>query len=158
VLSNPRDLFLRLLGEQLWTERMLAFEVLPKLLLDVQSEGLNAALAAHLEETKEQAARLERLFRAAGAEPSSNLSPPAEKLAEHHDELAQQIPNPRLADVFHAVAAARTEQHELAAYDALLVLAARLDLPRDELEQSRREEADALARVEGELGRLVAEV
>jgi ferritin-like metal-binding protein YciE len=161
MLSNPRDLFLRLLGEQLWTERTLAFEVLPKLRCAVESEGLAAALAQQLEQTREQAARLERVFRAADAEPSSNLSPPAERLASHHDEVAQQIANERLADVFHAAAAATTEHHELAAYDALLELAAALELPddaREALEQNRREEAEALERVESELRRLVGEL
>ncbi len=156
MLSNPRDLFLRLLGEQLWVERTLAFEVLPKLLLAVKAEGLHAALAEHLEQTKEQAARLESVFRAAGAEPSSNLSPPLERLAQHHDELAQQIPEERLADVFHATAAAATEHLELAAYDALLALAAQLGLPRDELERNRNEEGQALARVESELRKLTS--
>ncbi|MBV8256797.1 MAG: DUF892 family protein [Actinobacteria bacterium] len=156
MLSNPRDLFLRLLGEQLWVERTLAFEVLPKLLLAVEAEGLHAALSEHLEQTKEQATRLEAVFRAAGAEPSSNLSPPAERLAQHHDEVAEQIPNRRLADVWHATAAATTEHMELAAYDALLALAGALDLPRDELERSRREEAEALERVEAELRKLAS--
>lgn len=160
MLSNPRDLFLRLLGEQLWTERVLAFEVLPKLLLAVKGEGLHRALAQHLEETTEQAARLERVFRAADAEPSSNLYPPAEKLARHHDEVAAQIPEERLADVFHASAAASTEHLELAAYDALLELARALGLPddaREALEQSRREEAEALRRVQEELRELAGQ-
>ncbi len=158
MLSNPRDLFLRLLGEQLWTERTLAFEVLPKLLRAVEAEGLHAALAEHLEQTKEQAARLESVFRSTGAEPSSNLSPPLERLARHHDELAGQIPEQRLADVFHATAAATTEHVELAAYDALLELARALELPGDAcraLEESRREEAEALERVRAELRGLV---
>jgi hypothetical protein len=30
-LSSPRDLFLRLLGQQLWLERMLVLDALPKL-------------------------------------------------------------------------------------------------------------------------------
>ncbi len=161
MLSNPRDLFLRLLGEQLWTERSLAFEVLPKLQLAVKSQGLAEAVAHHLEQTREHAVRLERVFRAAGAEPSSNLDPPVEQLASHHDEVAEQIPNERLADVFHAAAAATSEHHELAAYDALLELAAALELPedaREALARNRREEAEALERVQDELRRLVREL
>ncbi|HKB93096.1 MAG TPA: DUF892 family protein [Gaiellaceae bacterium] len=150
-------MFLQLLGELLWTERTLAFEVLPTLVGQAKSEGLVNALAEHLEETKEHAARLEPVFRAVGAEPSSNFSPPVEKLAEHHDELASSFTDDRLADVFHAAAAATTEHHELAAYEALLRLGGMLDIgdARELLEHNRDEEARALERLESELDRLV---
>jgi ferritin-like metal-binding protein YciE len=131
--------------------------VLPKLQLAVTSEGLAAAVAEHLEQTKEHGPRLEAVFRAVDAEPSSNLSPPAEKLAQHHDELAGSFANDRLADVFHAASAATTEHFELAAYDALLALAPAVELPdeaRGLLEQNRAEEAEALQRLESELERM----
>jgi len=156
-LSNPRDLFLQLLGEMLWTERTLAFEALPELRRDVTAEGLAQAVDEHLEQTKEHAARLEQVFRAAGAEPSSNLSPPAEKLAEHRKELAGNVPEDRLKDVLNAAAAAATEHLEIAMYDALVELAGALDLgdARGLLEENRKEEEEALRRVEDELGKLV---
>jgi ferritin-like metal-binding protein YciE len=104
---------------------------------------------------------LEEVFRALGAEPSSNLNPPVEKLAEHHDELAGSFSNDRLEDVFHASAAATTEHHELAAYDTLLTLAGAVELPDDArglLEQNRAEEAEALGRLQQERDRLVGQL
>ena len=156
-MSNPRDLFLQLLGEMLWTERTLAFEALPELRRDVTAEGLAQAVDEHLEQTKEHAARLEQVFRAAGAEPSSNLSPPAEKLAEHRKQFAANVPEDRLKDVLNAAAAAATEHLEIAMYDALIELAGALDLgdARGLLEENRKEEEEALRRVEDELGKLV---
>ena len=130
--------------------------MLPKLQLAVTSEGLAAAVAEHLEQTKEHGPRLEPVFRALDAEPSSNLSPPAEKLAQHHDELAGSFTDDRLADVFHAASAATTEHFELAAYDALLALAPAVELPddpRELLERNRGEEAGALERLQAELER-----
>ncbi len=126
----------------------------------MKSQGLAQAVAEHLEQTKEHAARLEEVFRAVGAEPSSNLSPPVEKLAQHHDELAGNIPEERLADVFHAAAGATVEHHELASYDALLALADAVDLgdARDLLRRTRDEEEQALRTLEGELRRLVGEL
>jgi ferritin-like metal-binding protein YciE len=135
--------------------------VLPELHEAVQSEGLAAAVNNHLEQTREHGPRLEQVFRAVGAEPSSNLSPPVEKLAAHHDELADSFADDRLADVFHASAAAATEHHELAAYDALLVLAQAVELPDDArglLERNRAEEGEALGRLQGELERLAGEL
>ena len=124
--------------------------MLPKLLEAIESEGLHAAVTEHLVQTREHGPRLEEVFRAVGAEPSSNLSPPLEKLAQHHDELAENIPDHRLADVFHAVAAAATEHLEIAAYDAVLALGGAVDLgdARGLLERNRGEEADALGRLQ----------
>jgi ferritin-like metal-binding protein YciE len=141
----------------LWTERTLAFEALPALRRDVTAEGLAHAVDEHLEQTKEHAARLEQVFRAVGAEPSSNLNPPAEKLAEHREEIAGDIPDDRLRDVLNAAAAAATEHLEIAAYDALIELASVLDAgdARGLLERNRKEEADALDRIGKELRKLV---
>jgi len=135
--------------------------VLPKLHRAVVSEGLAAAVAEHLEQTREHGPRLEQVFRAVDAEPSSNLSPPVEKLAQHHDELAGSFADDRLADVFHAAAGAATEHQELASYDALLALAQPVGLSgdaRDLLERNRAEEAEALRRLEDELRRLAGEL
>jgi ferritin-like metal-binding protein YciE len=144
----------------LWIERTLAFEVLPKLYDDVRSQKLAGVVAEHLEQTKEHAMRVEQVFRAVNAEPSSNLSAPVEKLAEHHDELAKTIVDERLADAFHAAAAVTTEHHELAGYDALLLLARTVDLgaARELLERNRDEDALARAKLEQELERLVREL
>lgn len=160
-MSNPRDLFLQLLGELLWVERTLSFDVLPELHQAVQSEGLAAAVAEHLEQTKEHGPRLERVFRALDAEPSSNLSPPVEKLAEHHDRLAGSFADASLADVFHAAAAVTAEHHEIAAYDVLLALAQSVGLSdeaRGLLERNRAEEGEALERLEAELQRLAGDL
>jgi ferritin-like metal-binding protein YciE len=134
--------------------------VLPELLKSIQSEGLHAAVTEHLEQTREHGPRLEEVFRAIGAEPSSNLSPPVEKLAQHHDELAGNIPDDRLADVFHAAAAAATEHLELAMYDAVLGLAATVELgdARKLLERNRDEEEEALKKLRSELERLAGEL
>jgi ferritin-like metal-binding protein YciE len=140
----------------LWTERMLAFEGLPKLRRDVTAEGLAHAVDAHLEQTREHAARLEDVFRAAGAEPSSNFSPAMQKLGEHREELAENVPDDRLKDALNAAAAAATEHLEIAMYDALLEVAAAVHLgdARRLLEQNRREEEEALGRLRAELEKL----
>jgi ferritin-like metal-binding protein YciE len=143
----------------LWTERMLAFEVLPELQRQVRSQPLADAIARHLEQTKEHAARVEQAFRTVGAETSSNLCAPVEKLAEHHDELAEQIVEERLRDTFHAAAAAQTEHQEIALYDALITVAKAMEQNDavELLEQNRDEERDALEALERETERLARE-
>ena len=94
------------------------------------------------------------MFPHLAAETSSSLDPAAQALFEHHDELAQQIVDPVLRDVFHAAAAAKTEHYELAAYDALIELSRALGIPVDALEQNRAEDARALEQVEAQGARL----
>ncbi len=135
--------------------------MLPKLQGEIESEALASAVAEHLEQTKEHATRLEQVFRAVDAEPSSNLNSPVEKLAQHHDELSESFVDNRLADVFHAAAAAATEHHEIASYDAILTLGQSVGLSADArelLERNRGEEGEALERLEAELQRLAGDL
>ena len=149
-LSSPRDLFLQLLAQMLWVERMLVFEVLPELVKQVQSESLAAAVEEHLAQTRGHVTRVEEVFRALGAEPVSARSPPAAALAAEHEETAAKIAEPRLADLFHAAAAIHTEHLELAGYETLLELARALE--RDDvvraLVHNREEEAETLERLQ----------
>jgi ferritin-like metal-binding protein YciE len=149
-LSSPRDLFLASLAQILWVERMLVFEVLPELHKQVQSQSLAATIEEHLAQTREHVTRVEEAFRALGAEPASARSAPAAALADEHRETAAKIAEPRLADLFHAGAAIRTEHLELAAYNLLLELARALDRNdvAEPLARNRAEEAEALARLE----------
>jgi ferritin-like metal-binding protein YciE len=151
-ISNPRDLLLQLLGELLFVERRLAGGVLRDLAGAVRDEELRLALRRHLDETQHHVERLEIAFRRLDAAPSSVLSRPFESAVAQHDELAPSVVEPGLADQFHAQAALHTEHWELAAYDALLRLAA----PEvgDLLRPSRDEEEAARQTLEGSLARL----
>jgi ferritin-like metal-binding protein YciE len=149
-LSNPRDLLLRELGTLLWTERMLAFEVLPKLRDAVSDDELRAAVEEHLLETRGHVDRVEQAFESLGSHPSSIYSPTVSALAGEHDELAGKVVEDRLRDVWHAHAAARTEHLELAMYESVLALVRALDADglSSGLEENREQERQALAKVE----------
>ena len=155
-LSSPRDLFLQLLGQMLWVERMLVFEVLPQLRKRVRSESLVAAVEEHLGQTHGHVARVEEAFRALGAEPASARSAPAAALAAEHGEVVAKIAEPRLADLFHAGAAIQTEHLELAGYEVLLELARALGREEvvESLAQNHDEELQALERLREVAGRL----
>jgi ferritin-like metal-binding protein YciE len=139
---------------------MLVLDVLPKLAREAQTQSLSEAFLVHLDETQEHVRRLEDCFRAAGAEASSNFDPAAQRLFEHHDEVASTIVEPLLRDVFHAAGAARVEHVELAAYGTLVDLARalELDVARELLERNLGEDASALSVVELIAARLAREV
>lgn len=153
-MSNPRDLFLQLLGEALWIERILAFEVLPEVMREAESEWLVRPLEEHLVQTRTHADRVERVFLALGVEPSSNLSQPLEGLRRQHDELAPKLTESRLKDIFLAGAAARTEHLEIALYTSLLQLARQVGAETKPLEENLREEEHALREVERSVEKL----
>ncbi|MFN2629500.1 MAG: ferritin-like domain-containing protein [Gaiellaceae bacterium] len=137
-----------MLAEALWIERMLAFELLPQLQREVDSEWLAGPIAQHLEQTRVHVDRVEAVIVAAGAEPTSAASAALEGLRHGHDELVEKIVEPRLKDVFLAGAAARTEHLEIALYTSLIGLAGRLGLDPGPLEQSLGDERQALREVE----------
>ena len=143
-------LFRSELGTLLWTERMLAFEVLPELRDAVSDDELRAAVQEHLLETRGHVERVEEAFESLGSHPSSIYSPTVSALAGEHDELAGKVVEDRLRDVWHAHAAARTEQLELAMYESVLALAQTLEADelRSGLNQNRAQEQQALAKVE----------
>ncbi|HEY7208400.1 MAG TPA: DUF892 family protein [Gaiellaceae bacterium] len=149
TFASPRDLFLQLLAQMLWVERTLAFEALPALCAQAQSESLAAAFEEHLAQTHGHVSRLEGAFRTLGAEPASARSAPAAALVKQHEELTGTIAEPRLADLFHAGAAIQTEHLELAGYELLLELARAVDGSEvaETLEANRAEDAETLDRL-----------
>ncbi|MFL5926785.1 MAG: ferritin-like domain-containing protein [Gaiellaceae bacterium] len=153
-VSNPRDLLVLLLGEVLHVERRLAGEVLRSLVDAVRDEELTASLRTHLDETKEHVERVETVFRRLELAPSAHLSRPFESAVAQHDELASQIVEPTLADVFHAQAAMQTEHWEIAAYTTVLDIGSRFDADLGLLEDSLAEELRAREQLRAVIARL----
>jgi ferritin-like metal-binding protein YciE len=140
-ISNPRDFAVQLMGELLFVERRLADQVIGDVAAAVRDDELRRALEEHREQTKQHVERLETAFRKLDVAPTSNLSRPFESAVAQHDELASAILDPRLADLFHAQSALHVEHWEMAAYRALLPVAA--DDVRDVLRPSFDEEGEA---------------
>jgi ferritin-like metal-binding protein YciE len=127
---------------------MLAFEILPQVHEEADSELLAEPLQLHLEQTRAHAARVEGMFATVHAEVSSAISYALEGLQRAHDELVPSVKEPRLKDLAIADAAARTEHLEIALYTSLIRLAEQLDLDSKPLERNLAEERAALKQVE----------
>jgi ferritin-like metal-binding protein YciE len=143
---NMRDLLLQQLSELLWIERMLYFDVIPAVHDAAHSPELTTLLTEHRAETRVHGERLEQAIRLLGAEPASARSATLDAMKQQHESEAKQITSPQLADLFHCGGVARTEHLELAAYDAVLVLAE--GECADLLRQNRSEDEAALRKVE----------
>lgn len=140
-VSNRRDLVVLLLGELYFVERRLHDQVLGDLIDAVEDDELKDALRHHREETKTHVERIETAFRRLDVAPTSNQSHAFEGAVNQHDDLAQSMKEPRLADLFHAQAALHTEHWEMAAYRTLLQLAP--DDVAEVLKPSFEEEGEA---------------
>jgi ferritin-like metal-binding protein YciE len=157
TMSNPRDVYLALLGDMLYVERTLSFQALPQMLADAGNPSLAGALAEHLEQTKAHVGRVEQAFRAAHAETSCNHSLPFGGLLEQHRQLAGSAVTTALGDLLRAHAALHTEAYEIASYRVLVELAESVApdaLPA--LRENLAEEEEAAERLRQLLGELAS--
>jgi ferritin-like metal-binding protein YciE len=155
-LTGARDLYLAGLAEVLSVEQLVAGELLPGLVGSVADPELSGLLAGHLEVARGHAERVERAFRAAGAEPRAERSPSVAGLAQRHAELAAAAGAPGVADLHHAICALQAQLHEIAAYRALELQARALGLKEAAglLAANRHEEEQALDALDPAIARL----
>jgi ferritin-like metal-binding protein YciE len=159
TMSNPRDAYLVLLGEMLFVERILSFEVIPETLKRIERPELSGALVEQDQQVKEHVRVIEDAFRALAAEPSSNHSIPFVALKEQHAQLRESAVSPRLELLMDASAAITLEHYKLGAYRVLHGLARAISPDAaDPLEQNLRGEERTLELVEEALARLLARV
>ncbi len=155
-VHQPRDFFLRLLGQALYVERRLVGDVAPQLCEQARDSELVAALTKHLEETRTHVEHAERAFRAVEAEPTAMRIAAFEGAVADHEQLAGEASEPTLGDLAHAAAAAQTEHREIAVYSSLIELgrAQGWDDAVKQLERIRKDEQNALKQLEKIAARL----
>jgi ferritin-like metal-binding protein YciE len=158
-IHQPRDLFLQLVGEALYAERRLVGDVLPTLRKQARDEQLAGAIGEHLEQTKTHVENAEQAFRHVQAEPTAMRSAAFEGAVTDHEQSADEISQPVLADVFHAAAAAETEHWEIAVYSAAIALGKQHGWKDavEPLERTLKDEQQALKKLNGILERLAGQ-
>jgi ferritin-like metal-binding protein YciE len=123
ALTNPKQLFLHGLKDIYYVEKALV-RTLPSLADEATDRELKQGLTKHLGQTKQQVAKLERVFAAIGEQPAAEQCPGFDGIKREHDEfMRDEDPSREMRDVFLTGAAARTEHYEIAAYTELLALA-----------------------------------
>jgi ferritin-like metal-binding protein YciE len=91
-------------------------KALPKMAQAASSEDLKDGFAAHLEETREHVARLEKIFKGLGESPKGKKCAGMEGLIDEGAEMIEQgLPSEEL-DAGLISAAQRVEHYEIAAY------------------------------------------
>lgn len=114
-LESLEDLFAHLLQDLYSAEKQIT-RALPKLVKAVESPQLAEAFESHLEETKEQVKRLEKIFADLDISQGRKKCAGMEGLLEEGSELIEEDPEPMVLDAGLITAAQRVEHYEIAAY------------------------------------------
>lgn len=138
------DLFKQELEEVYDAERQIV-EALPKMAEAASSEELKAAFEEHLEVTRQQMKRLDKVFLKIGAEPGPKACEGMQGLLREGDKLIGGMAKSPALDAGLIVAAQKVEHYEIAAYGALRTLAETLgqEEAAELLEETLEEEREA---------------
>lgn len=120
-------LFLDQLSDIYNAEQQLV-QALPKVAMAASSSKLRDAITAHLKETKNQVARLEKIFHLLGETPEQEVCEAMAGLVEETNECIAAYPASALRDAAIIACAQCIEHYEMAIYGTLRTFAKELDL------------------------------
>lgn len=130
-------------------EQKLVNKGLPEMIDSANSQQLRSALEQHLQETRTQVARLERVFSAIGMSPDTKTNDIFDKMAAAAKDTKSNIEEPALRDAALIANANLVEHYEIATYGTLQSLARHLGLGEAAqlLQQTLNEEKQADAKL-----------
>jgi ferritin-like metal-binding protein YciE len=120
-------------------------EALPKMIAASSSEELATAFEEHLEQTREQVKRLDRIFEAAGEEPGGKTCLGMQGLLREGENIISGMEKSQARDIALTAAAQKVEHYEIAGYGTVRTLAEMLGQSEaaDLLEETLSEEKAA---------------
>jgi len=141
--ESLKKIFEELLQDTYSAEKQL-LKALPDLAKAAYNEQLQDAFEHHLEQTKRQAERLEKIFDRLRIDKNGNNCEAMEGLVKEGKEIIEKHEKSITRDVALIIAAQKVEHYEIAAYGSLLELADVLGLNKiaDNLERTLNEEKD----------------
>ncbi|MDB5296568.1 MAG: hypothetical protein JWO31_2551 [Phycisphaerales bacterium] len=125
TLDSFDDLFSHQLQDVYDAEHQI-MEALPLMAGAASSSDLKNAFNVHLMETREQAKRLEQVFKLLGTEPKRVTCPAMKGLIKEGNEAVTATGDPKVKDAALIASAQRVEHYEIAAYGTLRALARQL--------------------------------
>jgi ferritin-like metal-binding protein YciE len=121
-VESGHELLVEELGRLLTIEETLAKMVLPKLLLEVEDQGLKQVVQQHLGETRGHAGNVKEAFLALGEVPAGKPAYGLDGLRTEHESTAPKVAR-GVRGLVHCAAAMGTEHYEINAYEAAIRLA-----------------------------------
>ena len=125
ALDSLHDLYVDELKDLYSAENQL-LKALPRLAKAATAPELKAAFTEHLEVTRKQVERLDRIFGELGVSPKGKKCKAMEGLIEEGKEVIEQDGDPAVIDAALIAAAQRVEHYEMAGYGCVRTFAALL--------------------------------
>lgn len=122
ALDSLHDLYVDELKDLYSAENQL-LKALPKMAKAASSPKLKAAIQEHLEVTKGQVERLEKIFAELDVSPRGKKCKAMEGLIEEGKEVMEEDGNPSVIDAALIAAAQRVEHYEMAGYGCVRTFA-----------------------------------
>jgi len=113
--NSLRELYIEQLKDLYDAEHQI-IKALPKMIDAAKSEELQDALNEHLDVTREQASRLERIFKNLSERPKAEKCKGMQGIIQEGDDLIGEIKNEDLRDAAIIASAQRVEHYEMAGY------------------------------------------
>jgi ferritin-like metal-binding protein YciE len=142
-ITNLRDVYIEQLKDLYSAETQL-IKALPKMAKAANSPDLVQGFEEHLEQTKEHAARLERILEALDEKPTGKTCKAMKGLVEEGAEAIKENASKSAKDAMLIAAAQRVEHYEIAGYGTVKTYANLLgeDEAVDLLKQTLQEEVE----------------
>jgi ferritin-like metal-binding protein YciE len=143
-LNSLKDLYIEQLRDLYSAETQLV-DALPKMAQAATSPDLKKAFQGHLDETKSQKQRLERIFSALGTSPQGETCKAMEGLIKEGEDIIKAPAQSPVKDAALIAAAQRVEHYEMAGYGTVRTFASELgyDDAKSLLQQTLDEEGNA---------------
>ncbi len=121
-IETMDDLLLHGLKDIYYAENQI-LKSLPKMIDKATNRELSKGLRDHLEETKDQVARLDQVFKRLGQDPKGVQCPAINGLITEADELAGEVADKEVLDAAIIGAAQSVEHYEIARYGTMIAWA-----------------------------------
>jgi ferritin-like metal-binding protein YciE len=121
-IKTMDDLLLHGLRDIYYAENQIV-KSLPKLINKATNRELTKGLNDHLEETKNQIARLDQVFKKLGQQPLGAQCPAIDGLISEADDVAGEVADKQVLDAAVIGAAQSVEHYEIARYGTLIAWA-----------------------------------
>jgi ferritin-like metal-binding protein YciE len=113
--NSLQELYVKQLKDLYDAEQQI-IKALPEMIDAADSKDLETALTEHLDVTKEQAMRLERIFTALGEKAKGEKCKGMQGVIQEGSDLIGDIKDPNVRDAAIIAAAQRVEHYEMAGY------------------------------------------
>ena len=129
-IKTMEDLFLHGLRDIYYAENQI-IKALPKMIDQATNRDLSKGLQSHLEETRKQVERLDKVFEKLGQQPSGTQCPAIDGIISEANETTGEVADKAVLDAALVAAAQAVEHYEICRYGTLIAWAE--DLGHDDV-------------------------